>query len=353
MAAMATNDLDYLAVRLHARRSRMAEAERLDALCRSRALLELGRAVALEFEVQTATAFQRRLLQNLLQEFSFCLRHLDGAGNKLIGWMRSRFQIENLKVLLRGFLNRTPFDSLQEHLVPLPRELALDAQSLLAAETIDAFVERVPTGWPQKNLQTAIAAHRDEPGAFFFEAALDSGYFRELLVRIEMLPSTEKEFIEPLARQEVEMFHFLLAVRGKFNHGLAAESLVPLGVTGSGAAAERFRAMLAAPDISTVAKLGLGHVFDELPAAYGTAENATAPDPAILEALAWRRFLRLANGAFRRSHIGLGAIAGYLDLRRVEVANLITLSEGVRAGMDAAKIRARLVPRTNLEAACV
>ena len=353
MGQVATTDLDYLTARLHGRRSRMAEAERLDALCLIRAIPELGRTLRPEFDFQTAANLQRQLLQDLVQEFSFCLRHLAGEGHELVSWMRSRFQIENLKVLLRGFLNHTPLDALQAHLVPLPRELALDAQALLDAETLDAFAKRLPAGWSRKQLQAALAAHRNEPQAFFFEAALDAGYFRELLIRVERLPAAEKELIEPIARQEVEMFHLMLAVRGKFNHGLTAESLSPLRVPGSGAAAERFKAMLAAPDIAAAAKLGLGHSFDELPAARATGETAVTLDPAILEALGWRRFLRLANGAFRRSHMGLAAVVGYLEIRRVETANLITLSEGIRTGVAAEKIRARLIPRTNLEAVYV
>ncbi|MDD5141533.1 MAG: V-type ATPase subunit [Verrucomicrobiales bacterium] len=346
---MATNDLDYLATRLHARRSRMAEAERLDALCRIRDILGLGRALRPEFNFQTAVNFQRVLLQDLVQEFSFCLRHLAGAEHALVRWMQARFQLENIKVLLRGFLNHTPLDTLQEHLVPLPRELALDPQALLNAETLDVFVKHLPAGWPRKQLQEAIAAHLDEPHGFFFEAALDGGYFRELLARIGSLPDAEAELIEPLARQEVELFHLMLAVRGKFNHGLTAESLLPLRVPGSGAAVERFKAMLAATDIAAAAKLGLGHACDELPATRATSETAPALDPAILEALGWRRFLRLANGAFRRSHMGLAAVVGYLEIRRVEVANLITLSEGIRTGVEAGEIRARMIPRTNLE----
>ena len=341
METVATTDLDYLTARLHGRRSRMAEAERLDALCQLRAIPDLGRALRPEFNFQTAANLQRQLLQDLVQEYSFCLRHLDGAGHELVSWLRSRFQIENLKVLLRGFLNHTPFDALEEHLVPQPRELALDAQALLDAETMEAFAKRLPAGWPRKQLLAAMAAHRDEPSAFFFEAALDSGYFRELIERLERLPTAERELIAPLVWQQVEMFHLMLAVRGKFNHGLTAESLFPLRVSGSGAAAERFKAMLAAPDIATAAKLGLGHSFDELP--------ADAMDPAILEALGWRRFLRLANGAFRRSHMGLAAVIGYLEIRRVETANLITLSEGIRTGVTAEKIRARLIPWANLE----
>lgn len=347
MATIATNDLDYLATRLHARRSRMAEAERLDALCALRAVPDLGRAVRPEWDSQTAVNFQRRLLLDLVQEFSFCLRHLDGAGHELVRWMQSRFQIENLKVLLRGFLNHTPLDAVQEHLVSLPRELTLDAQALLDAENVDAFAQCLPAGWLRKQFQTAVDARRDESSAFFLEAALDAGYFQELLVRVERLPAAEKELIEPLARQQVEMFHLMLVVRGKFNHGLAAESLTRLPVSGNGAA--RFKAMLAAPDVSTASKLSLGHAFDELPAARVTGEAAGPLDPAILEVLGWRRFLRLANGAFRRSHLGLAAVVGYLEIRRVEVTNLITLSEGIRTGVSAEKIRTRLIPRTDLE----
>lgn len=353
MTTIATNDLDYLAARLHARRSRMAEAERLDALCAIRAMPDLGRAVRPEFDGQTAVNFQHRLLLDLVQEFSFCLRHLDGAGNELVSWMQLRFQIENLKVLLRGFLNHTAFDAVQEHLVPLPRELALDAQSLLDAETLDDFARRLPAGWPRKQFQATVTIQRDEPQAFFLEAALGAGYFQELLLRIERLSASEPELIEPLAQQQVEMFHLMLVVRGKFNHGLAVESLAPLCVSGSGAAAARFKAMLAAPDISTVVKLSLGHAFDELPATRAPGESTALLNPAILEALGWRRFLRLANGAFRRSHLGLAAVVGYLEIRRVEAANLITLSEGIRTGMNAEKIRARLIPRTDLEAVYV
>ena len=353
MATIATNDLDYLATRLHARRSRMAEAERLDALCAFRTVPDLGRAVRPEWDSQTAVNFQRRLLQDLVREFSFCLRHLDGAGRQLVGWMQARFQIENLKVLLRGLLNHTPFEVMQEHLVPLPRELTLDAQALLDAETLDSFIQHLPAGWPLKQFQAAVAAQRDEPQAFFLEAALDAEYFQELLVRIKRLSASERELIGPLARQQVEMFHLVLVVRGKFNHGLTAESLSSLLVPGSGAAAVRFKAMLAAPDVSTAAKLSLGHAFDELAALHTTGEVATPSDPAILEALSGRCFLRLANGAFRRSHMGLAAVVGYLEIRRVEVANLITLSEGIRTGVSTEKVRARLIPRTDLEAVYV
>lgn len=141
-------------------------------------------------------------------------------------------------------------------------------------------------------------------------------------------------------------------MRGKFHYDLPADSLLSLGVAGVGSSDEWFKALLAAPDILAAAKCAVGHALDELPPEQPTGESATA-DPAALEALAWKRFLRLANSAFRRSHMGLGAVVGYAGLRRVEVANLITLCEGIRTGLEAEKLRARLIPRTDLEAAHV
>jgi vacuolar-type H+-ATPase subunit C/Vma6 len=42
--------------------------------------------------------------------------------------------------------------------------------------------------------------------------------------------------------------------------------------------------------------------------------------------------------------MGLGAAIAFTALRRVELANLITISEGIRNGMEPAAIRRRLIP---------
>ena len=47
--------------------------------------------------------------------------------------------------------------------------------------------------------------------------------------------------------------------------------------------------------------------------------------------------------------MGLAAVVGYVGIRHVEVANLITLSEGIVAGIAPETLRARLLPRIDLE----
>jgi vacuolar-type H+-ATPase subunit C/Vma6 len=298
----------------------------------------------LDTEYQAATEFQRRLVQDLAQELAGCARHVGGGGGELIVWILARFQVENMKLLVRGYVNRILPEVLQKHLVPLPEGLALDVQGLVTAGSLENFVELLPSGTPRQRLSEAVAAHRDHPQPFFLEAALDCGYFQELLAKTRQLSGEDQAIVRPLVLQEANFFQFMLAVRGRFHYDLPSDALLAFRLPGISDG--WFKALLTAPDMLVAAKSSIGIVFDELPVERGSSELA-------LEALAWKRFLRLANGAFRRDHMGLGAAIGYAGLRRVETANLITLSEGIRTGMGAEAIRARLVPRTDLEGADV
>lgn len=209
MARGMINDLDYLATRLHARRSRMAEGARLDVLCRCRSVPELCHTLYPGDELPAAD-FQRRLVQDLVQELSGCLKHLDEEGSDLAGWMLVRFQMENIKVLTRGFLNRSPFEELQRHLVSLPPGLELDTPTLARVESIEDFVELLPAGAPRNRLGEVVSRHRDNLRPFFLEAALDGGYFHELLARTRRIADEDREIIKSLVFQEVNIFQLML-----------------------------------------------------------------------------------------------------------------------------------------------
>lgn len=347
------NDVEYLAARLHGRRSRLAEAGRLDEFVRLTRVPELQQVLYPEAGFHGTADFQRRLAQDLAAELSSWLRHLEGAGADLIAWMLVRFQVENLKVLVRGRANGTPLPALRDHLIALPRDLEVDLEGLMSAESWVTFADRLPTPALRRALRKTAGLPANHAQSFFLEAALDREYFRELLVRAERLAEADRELVQPIVLQEVDLFHLMLVARGRFHYGLSADLLRPFHVRGSRMPSERFNGMLAAPDLMTVASFAVGRAIDAVPAEKKTTGASAAVDPADLEALGWRRFLRLANRAFRWSHMGLAAIVGFAGLRRVEVANLITLSEGIRARIAAETLRARLIPRGDRETAYV
>lgn len=338
------NDLDCVTAGLHGRRSKLAEGERLEGLCGIDSLPKLGLSVYPESEFHAAGDFQRRLAQDLVQEFYRLRSNKDKAGADLVDWFLVRFQIESIKVLLRRFMVPATLESPEEYLLSLPQDLALDTQKLLAASSLDEFARILPRGSPRQRLIQALDIYRENPRPFFLEGALDCGYFQEALSRGRRVPAEDRELICPILLQEVDAFHLMLVVRGKFHYGLAPELLLPLHVRSSGISNERFRAMLAAPDLLAAARMAVGVAMDRPPSTQGPDKPSTE-DASRLEGLCRKRFLRLSNRAFRRSHMGLAAVVGYVGIRRVELANLVTLSEGVVAGTAKDTLRARLVPR--------
>lgn len=268
MRDLTTANLDYLTARLHGRRSRMAEAGRLDGLCRLRLMPDLVRQIWPDSKAQAVADFQRRLVAELAREVAGFLPQLDEPGARLVEWMLVRLQ------------------------APAPTPPV----------TWAAFAASLPAGPLRKSVQAA-AGNPARP--FFMEAALDRGYYRELLARMEKLPETDKALLEPLVCHEAGTFQRSLFARGRLNYGLAPEVLAPFSVIGP-------------------------VQFGELPA----------------EAAAWNRLYRLANRAMRGSPTGLGTVVGYVVLRRIEIANLTTLSEGLRLGLSDESIRARMIPRS-------
>jgi len=344
MIASKPSDADFLAARLHARRSRMAEGGRLEALCRLPDATALVHAVYPDHPPDSIEDFQRLLLEELSAELAECATHLSGAAARLLDWIPVRFQTENLKVLLRGARSAIPLAALAPHLLPLPPPWEVDRAALAAARDASAFARLLPRG-PLREELRAAAAH-GPPTLFFHEAALDRAYLAEALARARNLPAADRELALPLLQQETDLFHLMLVARGRFVQGLAAADLEPLHVAGGGLGRSRLAAMLADPDLRTAARRAIGRVIDSLPEASGDC----ASDAAALEAAAWTREHRLANRAFRRSHIGPATAFGYACLRRIEVANLITASECLRTGMREAALRSRLLPRGNREA---
>ena len=114
------SNLDYLAARLHGSRSKMAEGERLDALCRIRSVEEYARTILPDGESRSIGDLQRQLIERFIEEIRRVAAQLTGARAHLVAWMPVRFESENLKVLLRSSITKVNPEDAAGHLVHVP-----------------------------------------------------------------------------------------------------------------------------------------------------------------------------------------------------------------------------------------
>lgn len=321
MAWVSTMDTDHVLARLHGRRSRFAVAGRHDELRRAATVEALAAELLPDAQARTASELQRVLVARSAAEISDLARQFRGCPRAFLSWLLARWGLENLKTILRAFLSGRNSGETEHLLLPLPDRPAFDTASLLGADNFRTFCHRIRNGVFRDSLvassvETAAVAH-----LFLAETHLDHGYLRELLRVSHTLSATDRDEIKELVDQESCAFLLALVARSRFGFGLARERLQHFHIAGASMLRWRFAAMLSAADLESAARLAVGYALDEVPAPC---------TPATLEASTWRRFERLANRAFRRGHMSFGAAVGFVALRRMELAILITRIESVR-----------------------
>ena len=336
-----TANWDYLTARLHGRRSRIAEGSRLVALCRLTGPPQLGTAVFGDDLSPDAGSLQQRAGQALAAEVETLRGPLGGHEAAFGEWIALRFQLVNLKLCARRVLAHGQPGDPASPLMALPGKTDWDSPPLAAATSLEELEHLLPPESLARRLAAARKAGGEPLQPFFLEAALDQDYFREGLHIASRLPSADRANITALIVQEADTYHAMLALRGRFHHGLAPALLEPWHVEGTRISRRRFNAMLLAPDAAIATSL----------VSYAVWRTRDPPPAGNEERLAWQQYLKLAVRTFCQARTPLGILVGYSGIRRIEVANLTTLSEGLRLSLSAAALATRMVPPLTREVA--
>ncbi|HPD14820.1 MAG TPA: V-type ATPase subunit [Planctomycetota bacterium] len=330
-----SGDFDYIQAKVHGLRSRVYELDRLDALCDLRTVAQLWHRLYPEADAQGHHELQRRLLADHVAELASVQPHLPEPLGPLYAWMMRRFQVENLKVILRAWKAHEPPERVLPFLAPLRGGLALEAAPLLRAADLASFVLGIPEPQLRAAALEAAPQHAEAGETFFVEAALDAAYYTRLLSLAAELPALHRRTCEPLVRLEAAIYNTLAIFRLKLNYHLAQEKARAFLAQGALHLVQVER-LFDYPDFRDM----LAHVPRELVRPEDAARLFAIAD---LERAVWERLLRVANRQFYRSVGDLGLVVAFYTVKRVELANLIRVIEGVRYGLAPTLIREGLI----------
>jgi len=330
-----TGDFDFIQAKIHGLRSRVYELERLDELCDLRTLAQLWHRLYPQAEPADHHALQRRLLADHVGTLETVRQHLPDRFTPFFTGLMRRFQVENLKVVLRGWRAREPLERVAPLLAPLSAEFALPARALLEAPALADLLALVPLPELRAAGEKATAQHDETGETFFVEIAFDAAYYEGLLARHRQLPGAHRRATEALVRLEVAAYNVLCLFRLRLNYGLpyeeACDLLAPL-------------APLPLPLERTYEGADFADMLELVPRQLLPRDAAEAVrDIGGLERALWERLLQVANRQFYRSTADLGGIVAFCTIKRIELANLIRVVEGVRYGLGTQAIRKGLL----------
>ena len=330
----------YAAVQgsIRARLSRLLDEAAWKSLVEANSLAELGQLLARTTAARAVAGDGRILARNLRGEVAAAgrvlARYLPRRSAALVAWYLQRFEIENLKTVLRAVHYRLERRRALDALVPVPAP-RLPSESLLEADSVSMVLEQIRTTPFARPLQNAMERYQQERRLFHLEVALDLFYFRKLVRLIESQGEEGEAGARRLLGRWIAIQNLLWAFRYRIYGGMTPEEIINFTL---------HRAFAAGLDM--VRRVALG---SSLAAEAGRLGFQVSPALSEVEALteieirAERERFLLATSVIRRPLFHLGGVLAYLWLLESEVRDLAVIAEGKAAGLTGAEIAPRLL----------
>jgi V/A-type H+-transporting ATPase subunit C len=132
-----------------------------------------------------------------------------------------RFEIINLKTIIRGKLTKCSPDAILKELVDLGPMVALPVNDLVHTEDIAELLHRLEISQYADLARQARRIYEESHDLFSVEATIDRHYFAGLAKRVNALPDAERRRLRPLSGILIDQTNLIWLLRYRFAYGLA------------------------------------------------------------------------------------------------------------------------------------
>ncbi len=352
-------DLDYANARLRAMKSRLLARQALEELSGAGSVSALIAALtntAYREAVQAALARTtevpagaRCLTESLRTDLIATLGRApkffsqDESVYRLAAILLRRFDLHNVKTILRGLARHAPADEILANTLPIGELRLPDLTDLARATDVSEAVDRLVT-WrvllarPLIDLRARRSGHPVEVAEM--EIALERWHLHEGVEAASSLGDEGEKVVDAL-RLRADVMNILTALRliggqalpEQFGVMLLDEGRLPLTILIQVAAQEAVE-----DAIALLTPTRYGAILNEALTHY-----ALAPRLSHFERALERYELEYHARWFARDSLGIGIMMGYIALKMNEIANLRAIAQGLVIGESAERIRSHLL----------
>jgi V/A-type H+-transporting ATPase subunit C len=281
--------------------------------------------------------FEQKMLQVWLDEIAALLRPLKGPARAiLVQWAR-RYELYNIKALVRGKLAGLSRARIAESLFRLPGFLDLDLEPLLHSDSLPELLRRLD-GTPYQSIaRQAQRRFTENPDPFLLDAALDQFFYIELCRHLEPLEPTDRREMRELLGRVIDRHNLVWMLRYRYNYALSPAQSLYLSIE-QGHLLDRpaLARLVNQPDIPGF--------LAALPEPIGSI-TGSEPDIVIIESRLQADLKASSEQAFQHSPSILAVALGYLNLRYFELSLLYAILQARLLGLGDALLREALQPK--------
>lgn len=194
------------------------------------ALLRSAGLEAFSLEEMEGRSLEQMLVTTLLVEAQRLIRPLASEARDLMGYWLGRFEIGNLKAVIRGKLAGRPKHLIQQDFIDVGAMAALPLEDLLEAEDTQEMLRqlgRTPYASIARQARSAQEEGRLQAGGeerqelFLMEAIIDREYFAGLERRVKATGAPDRATLRPLIGQVIDRNNLVWLLRYRFAYRLA------------------------------------------------------------------------------------------------------------------------------------
>jgi V/A-type H+-transporting ATPase subunit C len=270
----------------------------------------------------------------LLKELAVLIRPLSGAPRGLLDYWAHRFELGNLKTIIRGKMANQSQQAIEEQLLDMGGFTSLPLTELLQSDTTAELLRRLEQTPYAEIARRARSLLEGGEALFALDAALDRRYFAGLARRGSEVGNASGQLLRTIIGSIIDRVNLVWLLRYRFAYNLPPAQAYYLLIPAN--------QRLTAPQLQQLAQCttfdeaiaSLPQPFDKLLAGARNNTEVTLK----LEHETWR----IAGNVLKHGTFNVARAFAYMILRERDLRRLRAITRGRDMQMDAGMIRAAL-----------
>ncbi len=268
-------------------------------------------------DVARLAAFERALMQTWLDELSTLLRPLEGAARQLLTQWASRYELFNIKALVRGKICQLPNEEIERSLFILPGFLSLNHDDLINTDTVPELLRHLQKTRYRRIATQALRQYEESPDPFLLDATLDQQFYNDLISRAQKLEGHDHTEMLNMIGRFVDRHNLVWSLRYRFNYNLQASQVLYLSIDGGRLLNRSILQKILQADT-------LEEAIGQFPS--NLLRHGEMPKAITMIEVAMRNDLaEYAKRAMRRSPSAITSVLAYLVLRHGEIKEIYAI----------------------------
>jgi len=331
----------YAVLRTHARISDLLDKDQMRVMAEApdiaEFLVRLKETPYGEVQVQMDDKLALSLEKVFIQKFTERIESIvkitpTKMGEFLRAYFDLRFEVVNLKRILRGKFTESPEEEIRDSLIPITPYLIDSYDGLIGAGSLEEAVVLLGKT-PYGELVEKLDIYREQDALWPLELALNHIYAKRTMSLGKELPPRNQHIVDSLAKFETDVENILVALKRRGRKDVDLGDVFPVTYNVD---LEALRSVIEAES--------LGQAIDSLKEPYrGVMEPIKTGDIALVRAMVRKGKYETVSKARAGDEYGFNVILAFLVYSEIEKDNLVGLAWGEVQGLGSEELMKYIV----------